>query len=349
MIKKLLSGVAVFAAAFSFAQSGKQVVDIGVRETLSSNTGYAKTSALPLQCDTLYNFNAFAPTTTITIYTIPGSACSPSSTIPGYGGYVAGNNCYGDAAKATYYAGSTYSALNSPSVTGCFVVMYKNPTTGRGTTGAPTNTMGINIYNGTMAGGPSPTTAIGGTSATMGQVLTAFTATSTIGVIPFAFTTPVAISGSGFFTSVELPTVLGDTAVIYQMFQATTTSGWEKDATGSWWEMKTNWGGTINFELAIWPILGCSSVTGLTENELSNFFQVVPNPSNGVFTLVSTLSNLSYDVNVTNSLGQVIISKKGINGAAVNELNLTEYNSGVYFVNITSGNNTITKKLILNK
>lgn len=343
MIKKLLSGVAVFAAAFSFAQSGKQFVDIGVRETLSSNTGYAKTSAMPLQCDTLYNFNAFAPTTTITIYSLnTTTACTT-------GGYVAGNNCYGDAAKATYYAGSTYSALNSPSVTGCFVVMYKNPTTGRGTKGAPTNTMGINIYNGTMAGGPSPTTAIGGASATMGQVLTAFSSTSSIGLVPFAFTTPVAISGSGFFASVELPKITGDTVVIYQMYQATTTSGWERDNAGAWFEMKANWGGTLNFEMAIWPILGCSSITGLTENELSNFFQVVPNPSNGVFTLVSTLSNLSYDVIVTNSLGQVIMTKKGINGAAVNELNLTEYNNGVYFVNITSGNNTITKKLILNK
>ncbi len=348
MIKKLLSGVAVFAAAFSFAQSGKQVVDIGVRETLSSNTGYAKTSSMPLQCDTLYNFNAFAPTTTITIYTIPGSACSPSSTIPGYGGFVAGNNCYGDAAKAAYYAGSSYSALTSPSVTGCFVVMYKNPTTGRGTKGAPTNTMGINIYNGTMAGGPTPTTAIGGASATMGQVLTAFSSTSSIGVVPFAFTTPVAVTAGGFFASVELPKILGDTAVIYQMYQATTTSGWEKDNTGAWFDMKTNWGGTINFELGIWPILGCGP-TSISEQELGNFFKVVPNPSNGVFTLLSLLSNVNYDINVTNALGQVIMSKKGINGAAANDINLTEYNNGVYFVNITSDNKTVTKKLILNK
>jgi hypothetical protein len=342
MIKNLLTGVAVLSVMFSVAQSGKSFKDEGVRTkgVLNSNNSGAKTSAL--NCDTLYNFNLGASTTTLTIYSLnTGSTCTT-------GGYVCGNNCYGDAEKATFYAGSSYSSLLTPSVQGVFVMFYKNPTTGRGTKGGSTatNTMGIAIYNGSMAGGPTGS-SLGTAAATMSSITAAFTSTSSLGTYYFAYTTPVAVGGTGFFASAVLPKVLGDTAVIYQQYQATTTSGWESDGS-AWYDMKTNWGGTINFEMAMFPVMACGP-SGVSEKEMGNYFSIVPNPSNGVFSLVSRLSNLTYNISVINALGQEIMNKRDINGAAVNEINLSDYSNGVYFINITSGSNKITKKLIINK
>lgn len=340
MIKKLLTGIAVFSAVLSFSQNGRSVKDEGVKVTFNGfNDAYnAKTAAL--YCDTLYNFNLSSPTTTMTIYTLnTNTACTT-------GGYLVGNNCYGDAQKAAFFAGSQYSALTSPSVTGCFVFFWKSTTSTRGTKGVATNTMGLNIYSGSLAGGPTGA-SLGTSMATMGSITSVFSSTSSLGSYYFNYATPVSVTGSGFFTSAVLPKVLGDTAVIFQQFSAATSSGWEMDNTSTWYDMNANWG--LKCELCMFPVMGCSSVTGLNEKELSNFFKVVPNPSNGVFSLVSLLSNLSYDISVVNMLGQEIMSKKNINGAAVNDINLSNYNNGVYFVNITSGNNTITKKLVLNK
>lgn len=344
MIKKLLFSFAVAASLGLTAQNSKSInkeLSVGQISDLKGAIS-AKTAAT--YCDTLYNFNVFAPTTTLTLYTATAGTACPT------GGYVSGNNCYGMAEFATYFTGGSYSALTSPSVSAVWMVFYKNPTNGNGTKGVATNTVGIKLYNGTMAGGPTGTASpLGSTSATIGGLTSSFSSTSSIGIYQFNFATPVSVTAGGFFSSFVLPTVTGDTAVIFQQKSATTTSSWEYDPIFGWGDMKADWGGTINFELSAFPIMGCSSITGLNEKELSNFFKVVPNPSNGVFTLVSTLSNLNYDISVVNMLGQEIMSKKNIAGAAVNDINLSNFNNGVYFVNISTGGNTITKKLVLNK
>lgn len=338
MIKKLLSSVAILTAFASFAQN-KSIKESGVYSHYTLNNEVtANAKATAVNCDTLRNFPLYAPTTTLTIYTVPTStSCA--------GGYVVGNNCYGDLAKANFFANASYSALASPSVTGCFVFFYKKAGLNIGTHGVPTNSVGLKFYNGTMAGGP--TTQFGTTTnAPFASIATVFSPTSNIGSFQYTFA-PIALPVGGFFSSITLPTASGDTAVIYQQYQASTTSGWEFDGT-TWFDMKANWGATINFELCLFPVLKCSPL-GIKANELEHFFTLVPNPSNGVFSLVSTLSTINFDLTVTNAIGQQIISKKNVSGASVNEINLTDNNSGLYFVTITSGNNTITKKIILNK
>jgi hypothetical protein len=348
MIKKLLTGLALCSTVFGFAQNGKSIkrsISEVYANEFTTSLMSAKTSSTSLNCDTVYNFPVFAPTTTLTLYTAATStACTT-------GGYVVGNNCYGAAEMANFIAGSSYSAATSPSVTGCFVFFYKSPTTGNGTKGVGTNTVGLNIYNGSMATGPTPTIApivIGSTSAPMSSITAVFSATSSIGVFKFNFAAPVPVTAAGYFASVVLPTNVGDTAAIFQQKNAASTAAWEKIST-FWGDQKTDWGGTINFQICVFPITGCSSVTtGLKANELHSFFNLVPNPASGVVSLVSTLSNLDFEYTVTNSLGQQLISKK-ISGASVNEINLNDFNAGVYFVNITSGSTTITKKLVVSK
>ncbi len=346
MIKKLLTGLAVFTAVVSFAQSGRTAKDSNISGTVNSISSSSDAKVAALSCDTVYNFNLGAPTTTLTLYTAStGTACTT-------GGYVVGNNCYGMTQFANYTAGPQYSALTSPSVTACFVFFYKNPTTGAGTKGVGTNTIGLRIYNGSMTTGPTPTAApvaLGATSAPISSVLATFSSTNNVGQYKFNFATPVSVTTGGYFSSVVLPTTIGDTAVIWQQKSATSTAAWETDAPGPWGDMKADWGGTINFQLCVFPVMGCSGFTGIKENELASFFNIVPNPSNGEFTLVAQLSGLTFDYNVTNSIGQVVLAKKSVNGGSVTDINLSSMPAGLYFVNVVSGNNTITKKLVITK
>jgi hypothetical protein len=348
MIKKLLTCVAVFATVSFFAQTGRTAKDSNVKPLIGTqfiSTTNAKTAAI--SCDTIFNFNLSATSTSLTLYTATAGTACPT------GGYVTGNNCYGMTQFANYTAGSQYSSLATPSVSGCFVMFYKNPTTGTGTKGVGTNTIGLRIYNGSMTTGPTPTAApvvLGSTSAPISSVLATFSSTTNIGTYQFSFPTPVAVTpGAGYFTSVVLPTTLGDTAVIWIQKSATSTAAWETDAPGPWGDMKTDWGGTINFQLCVFPIMGCSGTVGIKENELQSLFNVVPNPSSGVVSLVASLTDLSFDYTVTNSIGQVVSSKKNVKGGSITEINMLDVPAGLYFVNVTAADKTITKKLIINK
>jgi hypothetical protein len=349
MIKKLLTCSAMLVAAFSFAQNGRTVnnqVDVkpSVGTVFNPFNANAKTAAL--SCDTIFNFNLSSSSTSLTLYTATAGTACPT------GGYVTGNNCYGMTEFGNYTAGSQYSALLSPSVTGCFVMFYKNPTTGTGTKGVSTNTIGLKIYNGSLTTGPTPTAApvaIGATSAPIGSVLATFSSTTNIGTYLFTFPTPVSVTTGGYFSSVVLPTTLGDTAVIWIQKNATSTAAWETDASNIWGDMKTDWGGTINFQLCVFPIMGCSGTVGIKENELQSLFNVVPNPSSGVVSLVASLTDLSFDYTVTNAIGQVVSSKKNVKGGSITEINMLDVPAGLYFVNVTAADKTITKKLIINK
>ncbi len=78
----------------------------------------------------------------------------------------------------------------------------------------------------------------------------------------------------------------------------------------------------------------------------ANSFAVYPNPSKGIFNIKSSLSTFDYDVfDVT---GKRILEQKQVNlenGAY--KLDISSYASGVYFLNITTTNSKVTKKLIL--
>ncbi|MGZ3885460.1 MAG: T9SS type A sorting domain-containing protein [Bacteroidia bacterium] len=298
----------------------------------------AKTASA--SCDTIYNFNLGAPSTTISVFSVNTSSNCTT------GGFVAGNNCYGDLEKANYFTGTTYSAMVTPSVTGCFIFFFKTPS-GIGTKGVAAHTVNLKLYGGTMASGPTST--MGVTSLSFSAINSAFSATNSLGSVQFTFPTGVPLTGSGFFTSVVLPASTGDTLAIFQQVSAPADAGWEMDYLSAWYNMKTNWGGTTNFQLCMFPVIGCSEFVGIKNNDLDPFFNVVPNPSAGQFSLVSGLSGLSFDLRITNSVGQVLMEKKSVSGGSVSDIDLSNYSGGIYFATITAGSNSITKKLVLNK
>jgi hypothetical protein len=89
---------------------------------------------------------------------------------------------------------------------------------------------------------------------------------------------------------------------------------------------------------------------GLTENDLSSNFSVVPNPSNGNVTIYSgDVSFENSNVTVLDIAGKVVFNDNfsfGVNGS--NSINL-DVVDGIYFVNILAGNQLITKKISVKK
>lgn len=93
-----------------------------------------------------------------------------------------------------------------------------------------------------------------------------------------------------------------------------------------------------------------SIVSGLESSILTTENDVVlaPNPSNGITKLTySSRSAGTVTVSVYNLLGNVTFNQTVNNQVGNNELNLdlTELENGIYFVNVTDGQKSFTKKL----
>ena len=92
------------------------------------------------------------------------------------------------------------------------------------------------------------------------------------------------------------------------------------------------------------------STSGIDENTLNPIFSVVPNPSNGNFTVnYEELDMASAEIQVVDVLGSVVYSSNAQlvgNGSIDFDLNL---NTGVYFVRINDGATVLTERVIVKK
>ena len=86
-----------------------------------------------------------------------------------------------------------------------------------------------------------------------------------------------------------------------------------------------------------------------TNNLFVGDFDVHPNPTTGIFTI--DLSNIDFDdyrISVTNVLGQEIYSvSKEINRITSEKIDISNFDKGVYILEISSSNSSISKKIIL--
>lgn len=95
---------------------------------------------------------------------------------------------------------------------------------------------------------------------------------------------------------------------------------WIKDDTAQWSEV-------------------CSNLTN--KDITNNTFKVYPNPTNNFITIDSTLEG---DYNLVSIIGKTIA--KGSLKVGDNTLNISTLNKGIYFVNISSNNNSKTIKIV---
>ncbi|MBA2611458.1 MAG: T9SS type A sorting domain-containing protein [Bacteroidetes bacterium] len=350
------------APSINFTNPGTYSITVAATNSLGTNsqTKVITISNCAVVCaDTLTNVS---PTGTLMV----GAAGSDTAT-PGCSpkaGYIAGSNCYKDKEKAEYFPTSMYSSIASPQIKSVIVLFYKNGTQGTG--GTASMAVNMKLYTGTMAGGPTATTApFGQVNANIGNIV-AVTATNQVNYVgsqPIVYTNPIirpyryllaspvnAPATNGFFASVTLPTTAGDTAVIFDDPSVATGTNWELWSDNTWHDLATAWTG-YSTSLAILPEIQCG-VTGINKNSvLDANVSLHPNPSNGLINIIATLPNAqNLEITVHNSLGQLISSTKH-NGVTSNVFNmdLSSYSNGVYIVTINNGEEKIVKRLILNK
>ncbi len=72
-------------------------------------------------------------------------------------------------------------------------------------------------------------------------------------------------------------------------------------------------------------------------------FAIYPNPANEFITIESNFEGMNYSI--VNAQGQVVLNGK-ISGSSI-ELNCSDLQKGIYFVNLFDEKNSIVEKLII--
>ena len=90
--------------------------------------------------------------------------------------------------------------------------------------------------------------------------------------------------------------------------------------------------------------------TGLsTTANSSTEFSIAPNPNSGLFTMtISSTEVVTYNMNVRNMLGQEVYTDIiNVNGTVVEQMDLTQFEKGVYFVTLENGAEKLLKKVVV--
>lgn len=99
---------------------------------------------------------------------------------------------------------------------------------------------------------------------------------------------------------------------------------------------------SINFPNAHLVLSVTGTALSVKNNELNQNVSVYPNPSNGLFSINIPENILIEKVNVTDITGKQISIEANSN----NQFDLTNFNAGVYFLNIETSEGKIIKKVI---
>lgn len=94
-----------------------------------------------------------------------------------------------------------------------------------------------------------------------------------------------------------------------------------------------------------------TAIEGIKKNDLLSF-DIYPNPANSdVNILLNASNNNTIKLSITNSIGQAVYTKQVLlnPGSTKFKIDTKDLASGVYFVIIDQGRNTVTKKLIITK
>ncbi len=273
-------------------------------------------------CDTLSNF---PPTAT------------PTLLFSNNGGYVSGHNNYLDMGKADKFS---QTIQPNYAVTGLLIGfgVAKNANT--------TNTFNMKIWNATGPGGAPGATAL----ATVAKTYAAAAADVIGGSLTYAsFATPVVVT-SPFFAGIDFTYAVGDTLAIIHTADGEVTPGtsWEQFDTGTWYafsDATSSWG--IDVGMAIYPIL-CDPTS--TNNPVQNGIIVYPNPTSGQLIIHNTnTGGQAAVVTVSNVIGQPVLVNRYADFSGTHYINLSELTNGLYFVEVSNGNNKSVNRIVLNK
>jgi hypothetical protein len=261
-------------------------------------------------------------------------------TLSGYfsdnGGFLSGNNGYGDLEKLMKFK---FPATGT--VTGLQVSMLKYTTAGTGTT-----QVYAAVYNPDNDGYPDSSTRVLSTPITM-RLLPAN------GIARFVFPNP-AVFADSFFVSLVLPQVDGDTILVFQSrfgatrhpddCASTDTAGYERASDGTFLRVADSWG--ANFEFGMAPTIRYDDVTAV-KNHLAQLVKVSPVPSSKSVS-VTLPSNLQGAVSwqILSTDGRVMSQASTRTSGALVQVNRGTLSAGVYSLRLNTVGGTVNKRIV---
>ena len=192
-------------ADFAGTSTGPQDTTLAA---LGYNFSLSVCAAAGNSCDTIFNVSAVD---------------TPFQYVFNSGGYLGGNNSYGDEEKAEEFTGPIGSQVNGALILfGTAVVLPSDSN----------STVTVNVMDATGAGG-SPGAVIGSGTLTFRQIAAAVTAG---GFSYVSFGSGPTLTSHNFFIAVVLPTTTGDTVAVLVNNQSTSFDGrgWEQWNDGTW-------------------------------------------------------------------------------------------------------------------
>lgn len=331
----------IAAIAFTLAANAQtRAVSI---TTLLSPVGVPTFSADRTPTDTLVGFSW-----------TNNSAAGPQLLGAQGGGFVCGNNGYGDKAKAQAFT----NTLGSVAVDGALIWFGAKEHDGS----APaTSKITVKEYS---LDGPGEnntatiTTAPGTVNATVDVLFAAIDTGSTYadGASAYMFAT-APIAAGDFAIGVDFTTLgAGDTVGIVHSTDAdagTSDMSWEKWSDDTWHSLLKAW--PLDIDLFIWALVEPSN--GIEEQGFLNGARLsnnVPNPANQNtivgYELQKNTDNVSLRIfDVTGKLVATYNEGNKIQGKHSINVETSNLDAGVYYYALTAGNGRIAKKMIVSK
>ncbi|MCG3166937.1 MAG: hypothetical protein POELPBGB_02720 [Bacteroidia bacterium] len=278
-------------------------------------------------CDTIWLPSA-DPNDTWTLYPAQG------------GGYISGNNGYGDIAKA-----ESYTPVNSTSYISDIIVYIGDIIN---TSGDPNSALAFVIYDmdgtGTSTAGTvtAPGTILGAGSIALSQLTSAN---------PILIGMPSTVTvNSPYAVGVDFSLLsAGDTVAI-----VTTTDGdaggsersWEQWNDGSWHTFLEPNSWELDVDLVLIPIECDQLPVGVETRVEASEFYIFPNPTNNVLNVVS-----GSDLSNTSTLSLIDISGQLISETTLTNkqtaIDVSQLAAGIYFAKLTTDSKTNTLKFII--
>lgn len=265
-----------------------------------------------------------------------GSSCDSTTNFYGSpilygavsGGYVSGNNGYGDLLKAERFSNENKIA----DIEGVYFKFAK----------AIGNIASVDVSVWNESGG-KPYTKVGEVSVSFAEIKSNVQIGNFTHVL---FPEIISVNGS-YYIAVSLPQTSGDTLALYTSSTETTTgnSAWEKNASGDWSSYPDSWGMSTNH----YVISKACRYTGIIDQvAMAEDMRLYPNPASDILNIEMPTSMLedpfieifdsqgrchvNYDLNIENNL---LI------------LNLNKFENGLYFIRISDKGNALCRKFFV--
>lgn len=368
------SGYNVAMPSFNLSNQGSYTLTLIASNTIAttSQTYTFNTTICPLNPVCLDTLKKIRKTDTLSVYSVNSSTSVIGCNVTNPG-FLTGTNCYNDKEYSQYFAGSSYSNTPSPQLSAVYVLFNKTATKSN----SGLTNVNCNVWGGSFNGGPTtllkqvpvPLSNITASSVASWSTVASptdnvtwcgtptYTFASKI-ILPYKFTIdpPYLLPTSGFHVGIEMPwTNLMDSCLLFSNSLTNApladSSVFVRTQSNNWFKL-FKWRGK-NVQLAIMPEITCKAGVGLQEfkNELEANITLMPNPNNGVFSILATLSsqqNLTFKI--MNYLGQTIgVNRENEVTRQVFEIDMSNHPNGVYFVEISNGEQKTVKKMIISK